>query len=105
MKRLYGKVKINENDCIDMNKKFSMNLTYYKTRDILAKADDKKYGIEIIKEEVNGKNKIKEKSAVKYISNNEETIEQLLEILIKNKVTPISANDILRDLRKKAEII
>lgn len=105
MKRLYGKTTINENDCDDVGKGFFINLRYYKTRTILAKPDEKRYGIEIIKKEVNGRNRKKEKSVEKYISNSEQVIEKLLKILIKNKVTPIQTNDILSDFRKSPELI
>lgn len=105
MKKLYGKTKINGADCEEMNKKFVINLKYYKIKSRTTITNEKKYGIEIIKEEVNGANILREKSAVKYISDSEQVIESLLKILVKNKVTPIATNDIIADLRKNPEII
>lgn len=105
MKTLYGETKINDKDFRDFNKGFLINLKYYKTTEKTAKPDKKKYGIEIIKEEINGKNQIKEKSVAKYITNSEQIIEKLLKLLLKNKVTPIETNYILHDLRKNPEFI
>lgn len=105
MRKLYGKTRINGADCDDMNKKIVINLKYYKTKSMITKNNEKKYGIEIIKEEVNGANILREKSEVKYISDSEQVIESLLKILVKNKVTPIATEDIIADLSKNPEII
>lgn len=105
LKKLYGETSINEEDSDDPNRRFSIYLKYYKTRVILEKSNEKKYGIEITKEEVEGKNKTKEKTAAKYLSDSEQVIDRLLKLLVENKVTPIATNDILSDLSKNPAII
>lgn len=55
MKTLYGETKINEKDSEDIGKKTSIKLKYYKIKSLIIKTKRKKYGIEIVKEELNGK--------------------------------------------------
>ena len=105
MKTLYGETKINEKDSEDIGKKTSIKLKYYKIKSLIIKTKRKKYGIEIVKEELNGKSKTKERTVEKYISNSEQVIEKLLKLLVKNKVTPVTTNDIITALRKCPELI
>lgn len=105
MKKLYGKTKIDGENSGDFSKVFLIKLKYYKTRELVTKENEKKFGIEVIKEELNGKNKVKEKSVARNISNNEQFIERLLNIFVQNKVTPIATNEILSDLRKCPEML
>lgn len=105
MKKLYGETSINEGDSDDPSKKFLIDLKYYKTRKVLTRANEKKFGIEIRKKEINGKNRTRERTSAKCISDSEQVIDKLLKLLVQNKVTPIATNEILSDLRKNPAII
>ena len=105
IRKLYGETTIRGKE-LDFNKRnSSIHLKYYKTTNELSRRNSKKYGIEIIKEEINGSNKTKEKSTAYELSDDEQIIDKLLKIFVKNKVTPISINDILTDLYKAPEFI
>lgn len=100
-KKLYGIAKINELELGENN--FDINIKYYKTKELIGKKN--KYGIEIVKEQKKKKGKTTEKSKINCISNNEQLIENLLKILVKNRVTPMATEDIITDLRKNPQII
>lgn len=104
-KVLYGITRIDEKEFEETHDSLKIDLKYYKTKSVLATPNKKKFGIEIIKEEVKGANKTKEKGKIYNITNNETIIENLLKIFIQNKVTPISINDIISDLRKNPELV
>lgn len=105
VRTLYGKTKIEEADFEGESNNTEIDLKYYKTKILLSNSGKKKYGIEIVKEETNGKNKTKEKGRAYGISNSEEIIENILKIFIQNKVTPVAINDILNDFRKNPELV
>ncbi len=103
-RKLFGKVIIagEEFDFIKAANIKEVSLEYYKTRNL---RNNKKYGIEIIKKEKNDEGIKREKSEEKAISNNELVIDKLLELLMQNVVTPITTNDIIRDLKMNPEVI
>lgn len=105
IRKLYGETTIGGQDLDFEKRNLSIHLKYYKTKNELSSKNTKKYGIEIIKEEINGNNKIKEKSTAYELSDNEQLIDKLLKVFVKNKVTPVTINDILTDLYKAPELI
>ena len=105
IRKFYGETRIEEADFEGESNNPEIGLKYYKTEILLSNSNKKKYGIEIVKEEINGKNKTKEKGSAYGISNSEELIENILKIFIQNKVTPIAINDILNDFRKNPELV
>lgn len=105
VRKLYGEITIGGKE-LDFDKRnSSIHLKYYKTTNEQSSRNTKKYGIEIIKEEINGTSMKKEKSTAYEISDNEQIIDKLLKLFLKNKVTPITTNDILTDLHKAPELI
>ncbi len=99
VRKLYGETTIDGQDLESGKRNYKIHLKYYKTRNA------KKYGIEIVKEERKGISRVKEKSTAKELSDNEQLIDKLLKIFVKNKVTPVTINDILSDLHKAPELI
>lgn len=82
---------------------YPIKLEYYKiiNEDEIIKQEKAKFGINIIKTEYQ-KDTIKvENEKVQYLSNDEKKIEEILNILKENEVTPIGVNDILSDFSKK----
>ena len=100
-KKLYGKTTIDSSDSDELNKEYKMELEYYQLENSTSKHQ---YGIEIIqKEKIKNQLNI-EKKMINNICNKEQETTKLLELLMINKVTPISVDDILQDLSKAKAI-
>lgn len=100
-KKLYGKTTIDSSDSDELNKEYKMELEYYQLENSTSKHQ---YRIEIIKKE-KIKNQLNiEKKMINNICNKEQETTKLLELLMINKVTPISVDDILQDLSKAKAI-
>ena len=96
-KSFFGKAIIDSSDSDELNDNEKIELEYYETRNS-ARENERKYGIEIIKKiEMDEKFNIESK-ILNNISNEEKEINNLLEILMLNKVTPISVDDIISDI-------
>ena len=90
MKKLYGTIMINK-QIMDKQKRTQENINYYKLK-------NKKYGIEIVKE-----NEEKEKleiANVMNITDSEEAINYILSLLINKKIMP-NESDVIDDLVKQ----
>ncbi len=76
-----------------------IKLEYYKiiNEDEFVKEKNKKYGIEIVKTEYIGNDMKVENKMIKYLSNNEQKIDEILKILKENEVTPIAVQDVICD--------
>lgn len=90
MKKLYGTIMINK-QIMDKQKRTQENINYYKLK-------NKKYGIEIVKEN-EGKEKL-EIANVMNITDSEEAINYILSLLINKKIMPNEA-DVIDDLVKQ----
>lgn len=90
MKKLYGTIMINK-QIIDKQKRIQENINYYKLK-------NKKYGIEIVKEN-EGKEKL-EVANVMNITDSEEAINYILSLLINKKIMP-NESDVIDDLVKQ----
>lgn len=100
MKKFYAAIVLNKDE-LKESKSNRIELEYYKISKRETKKVGKKtnlYGIEIIKKEYFGNRKIKEKSNLYNLTSDENVIENLLHILRKNKVTPISLNDVIEEV-------
>ncbi len=96
IRKLYGKVTIKLDDFI--NKYDEFKVEYYKIENYLAEPNSKKYGIEVLKIVEFENNQIIERKEIDNIFDNEEKIDKLLELLKRNKVTPISVEEIIADI-------
>ena len=94
-KQFFGRVTIDQNDSEELNEK--IELEYYETRN-LTEINERKYGIEIIKKKEESEKFNIESKIVNNISSKEQEINKLLNILMANKVTPISVDDIISDM-------
>ena len=81
-----------------------IKLEYYKVinEDEIMKGEKARFGIKVIKTEYISNNAITEEKEITYLSNDEKKIEEILNVFKKNEVTPISVEDIIYDLWKKA---
>ena len=92
LKTLYGKTILNDMDSDELTKDNEIELEYYQIRNT---AKNKPYGVEIVKRNM---------KIVNNICNKENENIRVLELLLNNKVTPISVDDILEDLLKERVI-
>lgn len=99
LKKLYGTTIIDSSDSEEIKGDHKIELEYYETKgNIVFLEDSKPYGIEIVKRNIEN-NKIDiEKKTMNNICQEEQETNKLLELLIHNKVTPISLEDIMEDI-------
>lgn len=100
MKKLYAGIVLNEDELTESNSN-RIELEYYKISKKNRGSFTRKtnlYGIEIVKKEYLGGKKLKEKNNIYNITNDENVINKLLNILKNNKVTPIALNDIMHEV-------
>lgn len=96
-KSFFGRTVIDSSDSEYINNDEMIELEYYETHN-LAERNERKYGIEVIKRNKKSEKFNIESKIVNNISNEEKEINRLLEILMLNKVTPISVDDIISDI-------
>lgn len=100
MKKFYAGIILGKEDLKESNRS-RIELEYYKISRRTPKIVGKKtnlYGIEIIKKEYLGNKKYKEKNNIQNITTDENVINNLLNILRKNRVTPITLNDVIEEV-------
>lgn len=95
--KLYGKTVIDSSDSDELAKDYKMELEYYQ---IEKETNSKPYGIKIVKKNVENYAINIEEKVIENICDNMQDLGNLLEILISSKVTPISVDDVLDDLKK-----
>ncbi len=104
MKIFFGGTFIEKEKLEEAGIEHPIKLEYYKiiNEDEFVKKNNEKYGIKIVKTEyLQNDTKIEDKT-IKYISNNEQKVNDILEILKHNEVTPISVQDIICDFSKSS---
>ena len=94
-KSLFGRTVIESSDYDDVSD--DIELEYYETHNI-AGENNRKYGIEVVKREEKSEKFNIESKIVNNISNEENQIKSLLKVLMLNKVTPISVDDVISDI-------
>ena len=94
-KSLFGRTVIESSDYDDVSD--DIELEYYETHNIAGK-NNRKYAIEVVKSEEKSERFNIESKIVNNISNEENKIKSLLKILMLNKVTPISVDDVISDI-------
>lgn len=100
LREFYGDTVIDKNDYNEFDGEFKIHLTYYKTQDCL-NLDDKNvsYGMQVVKKQTDGKNMKVETKEFSNIADTEEKVDSILEILKRNKVTPVAVRDVLEDMK------
>lgn len=96
MKTFYGGTFINMEQLKEANIYTPIKLEYYKVTN--EENYKENYGIEIFKTKYKGDEIFTENAEINNITSDENTIEMLLEILKRNDVTPISAEEVIQDL-------
>ena len=96
-KSFFGKTVIDSSDSEELSEDEKIELEYYETHNMVAK-NEIKYGIEVIKKKDKNEKFNIESKIINNISNEEKGVNRLLEILMINKVTPITVDDIISDI-------
>lgn len=83
---------------------YPIKLEYYKiiNEDEFKKKDKSKYGIKVVKTEYIENNIKTEDETIKYLCSNEQKVDEILNILKENEVTPITTKDVISDISKSS---
>ena len=104
MKTFFDGIFISKEHLNEEGIKFPIKLEYYKTTreesSEIARENENKYGIEIVKTEYREGNVRVETKEINNIANNIKDQEKILTLLRDNEVTPIGVEDVLEDLLK-----
>lgn len=102
MKIFFGGTFIEKEKLEEAGIEHPIKLEYYKiiNEDEFIKKNNEKYGIKIVKTEYLQDNTKVEDKTIKYLSSNEQKVNDILEILKYNQVTPISVQDVICDFSK-----
>lgn len=104
MKTFFGGTFIEKETLEEAGVNHPIKLEYYKiiNEDEFIKGNHAKYGLKIVKTEyLEEKTKVEDKT-IQYVSNNEQRIEDILNVLKQNEVTPISVEDVICDFSKSS---
>ncbi len=101
LKTFFGGVFIKKESLVEAQIYHPIKLEYYKriNEDEIIGNKNAKYGISIVKTEYIQNTTKTESKELKYLSNDENKIEKLLNILKENEVTPIGVEDVISDLK------
>ena len=101
MKYFFGCTFMNQDELQSIGTKYPIKLDYYKTKSNDENIESEtKYGIEVVKTSYIDKNVDIEKKIFPSIASDEVLIEKMLNVLKKNRVTPVSAEYVIEDLLK-----
>lgn len=103
MKTFFGSTFINKQELEEADINYPIKLEYYKiiNEDELITKKGTKFGVNIIKTEYREDNTKVEEKTIKYLSNDEQKVDDILESLKCNKVTPITLQDVIIDFSKQ----
>lgn len=98
-RKFYGDTIIKLEDTEEDGLSNQFKLEYYQVKSYITEASHLvKYGVEILKRDVVN-NDILERKEIRDITNVEEKIYNVLDILYRNEVTPVSIDDVIEDLQ------
>ena len=98
IKSLYGTEILGLEDLIETKLNHIIELTYYKIKD--TKENTNQYAVEIVKTEHIGEKIKVEKEKMNLLTDNETKTDEILDILKRNKVTPIGLEDTMIEISK-----
>lgn len=103
MNIFFGSIFIKKEKLEEAGIGYPIKLEYYKiiNEDEMTRSNKAKFGIKVVKTEYRKENTKIEEKVIKYLSSDEQKIEEILTILKENEVTPICVQDIIYDLSKK----
>ena len=101
MKNFFGSIFLNRNELEEAGINYPIKVEYYKITNEEEKIKQNKliYGIQIIKTEYRDKIGV-EQSKAEHLTNNESEINNMLNLLKENEVTPIGLEDVIIEIKK-----
>lgn len=103
MKIFYSSTFMKKEDLEKAGIDYPIQLEYYKiiNEDQLIRKEKAIYGMNVIKSEYRKEGTKIENKEITYISNDEKEIEEILNLLKENEVTPVIVEDVLNDFQRK----
>lgn len=98
-KTFCGEEVVNAKELIEADVKRFIKIEYYETKQILNN-EFTIFGIEVVKKEYKNKLYIKETANIENVTEHEEEIKNIINMVKRNKVTPISLENIVDDIIK-----
>lgn len=92
--KIYGETTIQN----ETKEERSIKLQYYCTKNLKLGNNKKRYGVGVIKTQISEHEVNEEKHEINHICRQKKEVENLLNMLLKNKVTPIHLKYVLEDL-------
>ena len=107
MNIFFGGTFIKKEDLQEAGIDYPIKLEYYKiiNEDEFIKNNKAKYGIKVVKTEYLEENIKKENETIKHLSNSEKKVDEILNTLKQNEVTPIATKDVISDISKSSFIL
>lgn len=104
MKTFYGSTFISKEILEEEKINYPIKLEYYKiiNEDEFNKRNSTKFGINVIKTEYREDKPKVEKNEIKYVSNDEQKVNEILDLLKKNEVTPVALEEVIIDFSKQS---
>lgn len=102
MKTFFGSIFIEKKKLEEAGINYPIKLEYYKiiNEDEFIHEERAKYGIKIVKTEYLTSGTQVEDKTIKYLSSNEQKVNDILSILKENEVTPVCVQDVIYDFSK-----
>ena len=104
MNTFFGSIFIEMEKLKEAGVEYPIKLEYYKNKnqDEFIKGKNAKYGVKIINTSyLEDDTKVEDKT-IKYLSNNEQKVNDILKILKDNEVTPICVQDVIYDFSRSS---
>ena len=101
MKNFFGSIFINRDKLLEAGINYPIKVEYYKITDEerTKQKNHLVYGVQIIKTEYRDKIGV-EQSKAEHLTNNESEINNMLNILKENEVTPVGLDDVIIEIKK-----
>lgn len=101
LKNFFGSIFINRDELLEAGINYPIKVEYYKIIDENKREKENKliYGIQIIKTEYRNKIGI-EQNRIEHITNDENEITKMLNLIKDNGVTPIGLEDVIIEIKK-----
>lgn len=103
MRTFFGGKFIEKEKLLEAGINYPIKLEYYKkiNEEQFTRNENAKFGIIVIKTEYFNDDVRVENKEIKYLTNDEQKIEKILDIFKENEVTPVGVDDVLADLKTK----
>ena len=105
MKNFFGSIFINRDELLEAGINYPIKVEYYKITDENKKEKENKliYGRQVIKTEYRDKIGV-EQEKIEHITNDENEITKLLDLIKENEVTPIGLEDVILEIKSRQAI-